>query len=108
MSVSNITANLLVTCHGSQIDQADLIEALETNLVVYSFYAHRAQQKQRDTLAVAERDVTTESIKARLEDLISELKHAQKKAKKALNDLKTRIQSIVKIVCYFGQVSLKP
>lgn len=64
VTVSNITANLLVYYDQNRVKQPDLMEAVETNLAPYSFYAHRAEIEQRNKLAVAERDVTTESIPA--------------------------------------------
>ena len=64
VTVSSITANLLITYDTEQVDQADLIEAVESNLAPYSFYAHRAELEHRNQLAVEERDVTTESIPA--------------------------------------------
>ena len=46
VTVSTITANILIYYDTERVDQADLIEAFETNLAPYSFYAHRAEMEQ--------------------------------------------------------------
>ena len=62
VTVSNITANLVVRYDVKRTEQAHLVDAVETTLATYSFQAHRAEMEEQSALAVAERDVSTESI----------------------------------------------
>ena len=62
VTVSNITANLVAVYDTQVIEQAHLVEAVENHLATYSFHAHRAEMEEKNALAVAERDVTTDSI----------------------------------------------
>lgn len=64
VSLSCLTANLLIHYIPQSVTREELLEAVESALSVYSFYAHRAEMEKKSTLAVAERDVSTESIPA--------------------------------------------
>ncbi len=71
LSISNLTANILIRYDSSYLDQASVIEAVEINLALYSFHAHRGEIAERNKTAVAERDVGSETISSMVRGLIA-------------------------------------
>ncbi|MFP3984331.1 MAG: heavy metal translocating P-type ATPase [Desulfurivibrionaceae bacterium] len=62
ITISNITANILISYDSKWINQESLIDAVSMHLSIYSFHAHREEAASKNQQASGEREVAAESI----------------------------------------------